>query len=84
MEDFIKQKISEGASKIVENAVDNLARRLPDDAAKKDFLARMKNLAAEGVDAIINGQDYQKHLGIFGESLRGRRTEKSLQRIAAR
>ena len=62
MEDFIKQKISEGASKIVENAVDNLARRLPDDVAKKDFLARMKNLAAEGVDAIINGQDYQKHL----------------------
>ena len=62
MEDFIKQKISEGASKIVENAVDNLARRLPDDAAKKDFLARMKNIAAEGVDATINGQDYQKHL----------------------
>ena len=62
MEDFIKQKISEGASKIVENAVDNLARRLPDDAAKKDFLAHMKNLAAEGVDATINGQDYQKHL----------------------
>ncbi len=62
MEDFIKQKISEGAYKIAENAVENIARRLPDDAAKKDFIARMKNIAAEGIDATINGQDYQKHL----------------------
>lgn len=62
MENLIKQKISESASKIANNAIENIARRLPDDAAKKDFIARIKNISAEGIDATINGQEYQKYL----------------------
>lgn len=62
MEDFIQQKISEGVNKIAENAIENIARRLPNDAEKQNFLERMKNIIAEGIDATINGQDYQKHL----------------------
>ena len=62
MEDFINQKISEGATKISDNAIENIARRLPDDDAKKDFVARMKNISAEGIDAAINGREYQNCL----------------------
>ena len=62
MENLIKQKISESASKIANDAIENIARRLPDDAAKKDFIARIKNISAEGIDATINGQEYQKYL----------------------
>ena len=62
MEDFINQKISEGATKISDNAIENIARRLPDDDAKKDFIARMKNISAEGIDAAINGREYQNCL----------------------
>ena len=62
MENFIKQKISEGASKIAENAVENIACILPDDNAKKDFLVRMKNITAEGIYAVIDGQEYQSYL----------------------
>ena len=62
MEDFINQKISEGATKISNNAIENIARRLPDDDAKKDFIARMKNISAEGIDAAINGREYQNCL----------------------
>ena len=62
MEDFIRQKISEGATKISNNAIENIARRLPDDDAKKDFIARLKNISAEGIDAAINGREYQNCL----------------------
>lgn len=58
MEDFISQKISATAKKIADDAIDNIAARLPNDAAKKDFVARMKNISAEEIDAVISGRDY--------------------------
>lgn len=62
MEDFIDQKISEGVTKIFNDAIKNISPKLPDDASKKDFLTRMENITAEGVDASINGEDYKKYL----------------------
>ena len=62
MDDFIKQKISESASKITDEALKNIIGNLPDEYAKQDFIARMKNITAEGVEAIIDRREYQNSL----------------------
>lgn len=64
MDEFekIQKKISDSTKKIFSEAIDNIAEQLPDDEAKEDFVKRMKKISAEGIDAVINGQDYQKYL----------------------
>ena len=58
----INQRISESANEIVGNAIDRIATHLPADSSKKDFLARMQRIKAEGIEAAINGDDYKKYL----------------------
>lgn len=64
MDEFekIQKKISDSTKKIFSEAIDNIAAQLPDDEAKEDFIKKMKKISAEGIDAVINGQDYQKYL----------------------
>lgn len=62
MDDFIKRKISESASTITDEAFKNIISRLPDEYAKQDFINRMKNITAEGVETIIDGREYQNSL----------------------
>ena len=58
----INQKISDGANEIVGNAINNIAKYLPTDSEKKDFLERIDKIKSEGIEAAINGEDYQKYL----------------------
>ena len=58
----INQKISDGANKIVGNAINNIAKYLPTDSEKKNFLERIDKIKSEGIEAAINGEDYQKYL----------------------
>lgn len=62
MEELISEKISAAANRIAGDAIENIAVRLPEVAAKKDFIARMKNISAEGIDATINGRDFENYL----------------------
>lgn len=67
----INQKISDSANEIVGNAIDNIAKHLPTNSEKKDFLARMQKIKTEGIEAAINGEDYKKCLerGAYETSL---------------
>ena len=67
----INQKISDSANEIVGNAIDNIAKHLPTDSEKKNFIARMQEIKSEGIEAVINGEDYQKYLerGAYETSL---------------
>ena len=58
----IQSEISEAAKDIFTETIDNIAKEIPDDDAKEDFVKRMKKISAEGIDAVINGQDYREHL----------------------
>ena len=58
----LNEKISDGAKVLLDNAFDNIAERLPNYADKEKFLERIKNIGDTGIDAVINGQDYQQHL----------------------
>lgn len=69
MEDFInnvvgdvQQKISDGANELVGNAIDNIAKYLPTDSEKKNFLGRIHEIKAEGIEAVLNGEDYRQYL----------------------
>ena len=58
----INQKVSDSANEIVGNAIDRIAKYLPTDSSKKDFLVRMQEIKSEGIEAAINGDDYKKYL----------------------
>ena len=58
----INQRISDSANEIVGNAIDRIATYLPTNSSKKDFLAKMQEIKAEGIEAAINGDDYKKYL----------------------
>ena len=58
----LNEKISDGAKVLLDNAFNNIAGRLPNYAEKEKFLERIKIIGDAGIDAVINGQDYQQHL----------------------
>ena len=64
MDEFeqIQNKISDTAKEIFAEAIDNIAEQLPNDDEKENFVNRMKKISAEGIDAVISGQDYREHL----------------------
>lgn len=58
----VQQKISDGANELVGNAIDNIAKYLPTDSEKKNFLDRIHEIKSEGIEVALNGEDYQKYL----------------------
>ena len=65
MSEYMKEingEITKAAKKLLDNAFENIAKRLPDDSKKEDFLARIYDLEEQGIQAMINGQDYQKYI----------------------
>lgn len=60
--DDIQQKISNGANELVGGAIDNIAKYLPTDSEKQNFLVRIHEIKSEGIEATLNGEDYQKYL----------------------
>ena len=82
----INQKVSDSANEIVGNAIDRIAKYLPTDSSKKDFLVRMQEIKSEGIEAAINGDDYKKYLerGAYETSvyLANHYTDAALKRAA--
>ena len=58
----VQKKISDGADEIVGNALNNIAKYLPTDSEKENFLARIQEIKAEGIEAALNGEDYRQYL----------------------
>lgn len=60
--DEVQQKISDGANELVGDAIDNIARYLPSDSEKQNFLNRIHEIKSDGIEAALNGEDYRKYL----------------------
>lgn len=58
----VQKKISDGADELVGNALNNIAKYLPTDSEKENFLARIHEIKAEGIEAALNGEDYRQYL----------------------
>ena len=61
MED-VNDLIAQGAKRLLDNAVETIAKRLPNDDDKEAFLARIDAIELQGIKAVIQGQDYRKHM----------------------
>ena len=57
-----KEYIAGAAEDIIDEAINNIAEKLPDDRAKADFLRRLDENMRQGMQAVINGRDYQQYL----------------------
>lgn len=61
MED-VNKLIAQGAKNLLDSTVETIAKRLPDDDDKEAFLARIEAIEIQGIEAMIQGQDYQSHI----------------------
>ena len=58
---MLNSYIAEAAEEILQEAMNNIAEKLPDDRSKADFLRRLDENMRQGMQAVINGRDYQQY-----------------------
>lgn len=84
----VESEIAEAAKNLMDDAIQNIGDRLPDDDDKQKFLARMQAVGENGMQAIIDGEDYRQHLaqGAYETSiwLANHYTDSALREVSSR
>lgn len=84
----VESEIAEAAKNLMDDAIQNIGDRLPDDDDKQKFLARMQAVGENGIQAVIDGEDYQQHLaqGAYETSiwLANHYTDSALKEVSSR